>query len=73
MSLPKSKKLSNTYINTLTSIWFYISSETELANIIHQETETLRDELRKMNKYVDETFFKPSTLALPEGTQNINE
>ena len=73
MDLPKSKKLSETYIDSLNSIWFCISTEKELADTVYQEIKTLRSELRKMNKHINETYFKPSTYALPEGTQNINE
>ena len=73
LSLPKSKKLSKTYIDMLISIWMYLKSDSALANAVFQETETLRDELKKMREYVDETFFKPSAPALTEGKQNSNE
>ena len=73
LSLPKSKKVSKTYIKTLTTIWFYLQSDSALSKAIFEETEKIKDELNKMNEYIDETFFKPSAPALPEGTQNINE
>ena len=73
LSLPKSKKVSKTYIKTLTTIWFYLQSDSALSKSVFEETEKIKDELNKMNEYIDETFFKPSAPALPEGTQNINE
>lgn len=73
LSLPKSKKVSKTYIKTLTTIWFHLQSDSALSKAVFEETEKIKVELDKMNEYIDETFFKPSAPALPERTQNIKE
>ena len=73
MSLPKTKKLSKVYVKIIYSINYQMGNKSELSKIVKQEVDNIRDELEKMHEYIDETFFKPSVPALPEGTQNINE